>query len=261
MAKRILVVEDEPGIQELLKLNLSMSGYEVDQAFDADQAFASVRQARPDLVLIDWNMPGHPGIWFVRRLRDDPARWAIPVIMLTARHDEHDKVLAFESGADDYVTKPFNTRELLARIQALIRRAAALNSQNVIELDGLRLDHDIRKVTLHGAELELGPTEYRLLHFLMSNCHRVHTREQLLNQVWGTSAELQERTVDVYVGRLRHLFETHGHHECIETIRSVGYRFIVKGHAAVQLTGPGKQNSPGMPLSVDLNASVPSWMT
>jgi two-component system phosphate regulon response regulator PhoB len=249
MAKSILVVEDEPGIQELLKLNLSMAGYEVCQAYDADQALIAVRAAPPDLVLIDWNMPGHPGVWFVRRLRDDPARSAIPVIMLTARDEEQDKVLAFECGADDYVTKPFKTRELMARIQALLRRAGPQREQSVMEIDGLRLDHDTRKVTLRESDLALGPTEYRLLHFLMSNPHRVHTRTQLLNHVWGDSSELQERTVDVYVGRLRSLFEERGHHLCIETVRSVGYRFLKLSDGSI------------MRAPKEFQAAVPTWTT
>jgi two-component system phosphate regulon response regulator PhoB len=251
MTKKILVVEDELGIQELLKLNLSMAGYEVQQAFDADQALAVVRQWTPDLVLIDWNMPGHPGLWFVKRLRDDPARNAIPVIMLTARDDEQDKVMAFEGGADDYVTKPFKTRELLARVQALLRRASPARAHAILEIDGLVLDHDTRKVTLAGVELNLGPTEYRLLHFLMSNAHRVHTRSQLLNQVWGNASELQERTVDVYVGRLRNLLEAQGHHDCIETVRSVGYRFLRSTEK-----GDGVALRPAA-----LHEAAPTWMT
>jgi two-component system phosphate regulon response regulator PhoB len=249
MAKSILVVEDEPGIQELLKLNLTMAGYEVCQAYDADQALAAVRLAPPDLVLIDWNMPGHPGVWFVRRLRDDPSRSAIPVIMLTARDEEQDKVLAFECGADDYVTKPFKTRELMARIQALLRRVGPQRVQSIMEIDGLRLDHDTRKVTLRDTDLALGPTEYRLLHFLMSNPHRVHTRTQLLNHVWGNSSELQERTVDVYVGRLRSLFEEQGHHPCIETVRSVGYRFLRMSDAS------------SMHVPLEFQTAVPAWTT
>jgi two-component system, OmpR family, phosphate regulon response regulator PhoB len=249
MAKKILVVEDELGIQELLKLNLQMTGYEVHQAFDAEQALASLRLVTPDLVLIDWNMPGHPGIWFVKRLRDDAQRGHVPVIMLTARDDEHDKVLAFESGADDYVTKPFKTRELLARVQALLRRAEPAVRRSILELDGLRLDHDARRVTVGGEELCMGPTEYRLLHFLMSHPHRVHTRAQMLNHVWGTSTDLQERTVDVYVGRLRSLLEAHGLQERIETVRSVGYRYLMQVQAGTPT-----------PLQ-ESNLAASSWMT
>jgi two-component system phosphate regulon response regulator PhoB len=250
MAKRILVVEDEPGIQELLKLNLTMSGYEVCQAYDADQALAAVRLAAPDLMLIDWNMPGHPGVWLVRRLRDDPQCSAVPVIMMSARDDEHDKVQAFEYGVDDYVTKPFRTRELLARVQALIRRSSPRDQAAILEIDGLCLDHDARRVSIGGEDICVGPTEYRLLHFLVSNSHRVHTRGQLLNHVWGNTAELQERTVDVYVGRLRNTFESHGHHDCIETVRSVGYRFIRRALAdPVDLLGESQI------------AAVPTWTT
>jgi two-component system phosphate regulon response regulator PhoB len=211
--KQILVVEDEPGIQELLQLNLSMAGYRVSVANNADEAVALIRDALPDLVLIDWNMPGRSGVSLVRQLRQDSQTRHIPVIMLTARDDELDKVTAFDSGVDDYVTKPFRARELIARVQALLRRAYRDATPDVLEVDGLR-------------ELVLGPTEYRLLHFLVQHPMRVHTRSQLLNHVWGNYAELQERTVDAYVGRLRQLMDAAGHHTCIETVRSVGYRFL-----------------------------------
>lgn len=214
MAKRILIVEDEPGIQALLKLNLSMAGYAVSQAHDVEQAIASVQAAVPDLILLDWNMPGQSGVWFVRRLRADAATSPIPVIMLTARDDEHDKILALDGGADDYLTKPFRVRELLARIGAIFRRTgrdpgpgAQRNrretDQSIIEVDGLRLNHDQRRVTVGANELTLGPTEYRLLHFFVSHPMRVYSRDELLRHVWGNSVELQDRTVDAYVGCLR----------------------------------------------------------
>lgn len=226
---RILVVEDEPGIQELLRLNLEMAGYQVVQASDVAQAQHCHRTQRPDLILIDWNMPGHPGVWFVRWLRGESGGQEVPVIMLTARDDEQDKVLAFESGVDDYVTKPFRPRELLARVQALLRRCGQRQATSVLEIDGLVVNRDTRQVMASGVDISLGPTEYKLLCFLMSHPQRVHSRAQLLDHVWGTEAELQERTVDVYVGRLRSIIESIGHPPCIETVRAVGYRFVRRG--------------------------------
>jgi two-component system phosphate regulon response regulator PhoB len=227
MVKRILVVEDEPGIQELLALNLSMAGFQVGQAQCVDQAMSLMQDALPDLLLVDWNMPGQSGVWLVRQLRQDAKTQQLPVIMLTARDDELDKVMAFEAGADDYVTKPFKARELIARVQALLRRVhREVVADDVLEIDGLRLLHDQRRVMVGERELVLGPTEYRLLHFLVRYPMRVHSRAQLLSHVWGNDAELQERTVDAYVGRLRQLMEAAGHHTCIETVRSVGYRFL-----------------------------------
>ena len=237
MSKRVLVIEDEPAIQELLKLNLTMAGYEVSQAQDVDQAIASMIVKVPDLILIDWNMPGRSGVWFVRQLRLDSVKNLIPVIMLTARDDELDKVSAFSAGVDDYVTKPFKTRELLARVQAHLRRSLREAEQVVLEVDGLRLNHDQRRVTVGSNMITLGPTEYRLLHFLMKHPMRVHTRGQLLDHVWGDSAELQERTVDAYVGRLRCLIEAAGHHVCIETVRSAGYRFTKRNVAMTSYAG------------------------
>lgn len=226
MVKRILVVEDEPGIQALLDLNLSMAGYRVTLAADADQALGQMRLSVPDLVLLDWNMPGRSGVALMRQLRLDTQTRQLPVIMLTARDDEQDKVTAFEAGADDYVTKPFRTRELIARVQALLRRVWREDLPDVLEIDGLRLLHDQRRVMVGACEVVLGPTEYRLLHFLVKHPMRVHSRGQLLDQVWGNYADLQERTVDAYVGRLRQLLDQAGHHACIETVRSVGYRFL-----------------------------------
>lgn len=240
MSKRVLVIEDEPAIQELLRINLSMAGYEVTQAQDVDQAMASMLVEVPDLVLVDWNMPGRSGVSFVRALRSDPAKSNIPVIMLTARDDELDKVMAFGAGADDYVTKPFHTRELLARVHAHLRRALREFDQNVLVIDGLSLNHDQRRVSVGMSTISLGPTEYRLLHFLMKHPMRVYTRGQLLDHVWGNSLEFQERTVDAYVGRLRCLIEAAGHHVCIETVRSSGYRFVKRNlaHTTISVATP-----------------------
>ena len=237
MSKRVLVIEDEPAIQELLKLNLSMAGYEVGQAYDVNQAIAYMKIKIPDLILIDWNMPGRSGVSFVSQLRQDSASSLIPLVMLTARDDELDKVSAFSAGVDDYVTKPFKIRELLARVQAHMRRSLRDTEQVVLEVDGLRLNHDQRLVTVGKNQIILGPTEYRLLHFLMKHPMRVHTRAQLLDHVWGDSAELQERTVDAYVGRLRCLIEAAGHPVCIETVRSAGYRFLKRNTALTSHVG------------------------
>jgi two-component system phosphate regulon response regulator PhoB len=236
MAKRILVVEDEAGIQELLRLNLAMAGFEVDVVPDVDAGWHRLGQHGADLMLVDWNMPGRPGVWLVNRLRADAAHKHVPVIMLTARDDEQDKLQAFESGVDDYVTKPFRPRELIARIHALLRRSVRDKDMRVIEVDGLCLNHDARRVTVRGMAVDMGPTEYRLLHFLVSHPMRVHSRQQLLDHVWGDVAALQERTVDAYVGRLRTLLESAGHPPCIETVRSVGYRLVRHGAVGVAHT-------------------------
>jgi two-component system phosphate regulon response regulator PhoB len=192
-------------------------------------------QSSPDLILVDWNMPGQSGVSFVRRVRSEPAHRLIPVIMITARDHEQDKVLAFEAGVDDYVTKPFKVREMLARVEALLRRSAASAPTQRIEIDGLCLDHECRQVKVSEKEIALGPTEYKLLHFLVSHPMRVHSRQQLLNHVWGDTAELQDRTVDAYIGRLRSLIHATGHHPCIETVRSTGYRFIKRSEAVVNM--------------------------
>ena len=231
MTKKILVVEDDPGIRQLLQLNLSMSGYQVIEAPDAAQAHNCIAKSLPDLILVDWNMPGQSGVSFVRRVRSELAQRLIPIIMITARDHEQDKVLAFEAGVDDYVTKPFKVREMLARVEALLRRSAVGMPTQRIEIDGLSLDHECRQVKVSDREIPLGPTEYKLLHFLVSHPMRVHSRQQLLNHVWGDTAELQDRTVDAYIGRLRSLIHATGHHPCIETVRSTGYRFIKRTEA------------------------------
>jgi two-component system phosphate regulon response regulator PhoB len=178
-------------------------------------------------------MPGQSGVSFVRRIRAEQQQRHIPVIMITARDHEQDKVLAFEAGVDDYLTKPFKLREMLARVEALLRRSAAGVPTHVIEIDGLCLDHACRLVKVGGKEIAMGPTEYKLLHFLVSHPMRVHSRQQLLNHVWGNTVELQDRTVDAYVGRLRSLIHATGHHPCIETVRSTGYRFIKRSETVL----------------------------
>jgi two-component system phosphate regulon response regulator PhoB len=225
MAATILVVEDEPAIQELIKLNLEQAGYRIRQAFNAQQASAMVRAELPHLVILDWGLPGLPGIEFGRSLRGDRRTQTIPIIMLSARVSEKDKLAGFEMGADDYITKPFSPRELAARIGVLLRNASPQLSDSVVEAAGLRIDPVRRRVTSGIHTIHLNPTEFRLLHFLMTHRNRVYTREQLLDKVWGDHVYVEERTVDVHVRRLRKNLADCGHDQLIETVRGSGYRF------------------------------------
>lgn len=224
MPANILVVEDEPAIQELLALNLEHAGHHVLRAKDAEQANELVRHALPDLILLDWMLPGQSGVQFARSLRQGERTKQVPIIMLTARGQEHDKVAGLDSGADDYVTKPFSPRELLARINAVLRRRAPQLTDEPIEISGLRLDPVTHRVSAEGRNLELGPTEFRLMHFLMTHPERVHSRTQLLDQVWGDHVFVEERTVDVHIRRLRKALEPTTHDRLIETVRGSGYR-------------------------------------
>jgi two-component system phosphate regulon response regulator PhoB len=224
MPANILVIEDEPAIQELLALNLEHAGHHVLRARDAEQAGELVRHALPDLILLDWMLPGQSGASFARKLRQDERTKLVPIIMLTARGEEQDKVAGLDAGADDYVTKPFSPRELLARIKAVLRRRAPELTDEPIEIDGLRLDPATHRVNGRGQSLELGPTEFRLLHFLMAHPERVHSRTHLLDQVWGDHVFVEERTVDVHIRRLRKALEPTGHDRLIETVRGSGYR-------------------------------------
>ena len=225
MAATILVVEDEPAIQELVSYNLEIAGHRALRADNAEQALEMVRGEVPDLVVLDWMLPGMSGIEFARRLRADKRTQAVPLIMLTARADESDKLTGLETGADDYLTKPFSPRELNARVKAVLRRRAPQATDDVIEVDGLQLDPASHRVTGNGRQLALGPTEFRLLHFLMTHAERVYSRTQLLDQVWGDHVFVEERTVDVHIRRLRKALEASGHDRLIQTIRSAGYRF------------------------------------
>ena len=225
MAATILVVEDEPAIQELIKLNLEQAGYRCLQAFNAQQAAAMVRAELPHLVILDWILPGQPGIEFGRNLRSDKRTSAIPIIMLSARVTEQDKLAAFDMGADDYVTKPFSPRELSARIGVLLRNTAPQLSDTAVEANGLRIDPVRRRVSGGGHTLNLNPTEFRLLHFMMTHRNRVYSRAQLLDKVWGDHVYVEERTVDVHIRRLRKALASSGHEHLIETVRGSGYRF------------------------------------
>jgi two-component system phosphate regulon response regulator PhoB len=224
MSATILVVEDEPGIQEVLKFNLGQHGHEVLVAGDADEALTQLRGALPDLILLDWMLPGMSGIDLARRLRGDHRLKSIPIIMLTARADERDKVLGLDTGADDYITKPFSPRELMARIKAVLRRRAPQMTEDTVEIGGLKLDPVSHRVHGDDTLLELGPTEFRLLHFMMTHPERVYSRSQLLDHVWGDHVFVEERTVDVHIRRLRSSLEATGHNRLIQTVRGAGYR-------------------------------------
>lgn len=227
MSATILVVEDEPAIQELISYNLELAGHQTLRAENAEEALEMVHAALPDLVVLDWMLPGMSGIEFARRLRADKRTQTVPVIMLTARADERDKLAGLETGADDYLTKPFSPRELNARVKAVLRRRAPQATDDLVEVSGLTLDPASHRVLGNGTPLALGPTEFRLLHFLMTHAERVYSRTQLLDHVWGDHVFVEERTVDVHIRRLRKALEPTGHHHLVQTVRSAGYRFSV----------------------------------
>ena len=224
MAATVLVVEDEPAIQELIAFNLKQSGHVALTAASAELAERMIKETLPDLILLDWMLPGMSGIEFARKLKADAFTKAIPLIMLTARGEEQDKVRGLETGADDYVTKPFSPRELSARIKAVLRRRAPQMTDDQVEVSGLALDPMTHRVTGNGASVGLGPTEFRLLHFLMTHPERVHSRAQLLDSVWGNQVYVEERTVDVHIRRLRRALEPTEHDRLVQTVRGAGYR-------------------------------------
>jgi len=232
MAANILLVEDEPAIQELIAVNLTRAGHNVIRVADAEAAQRLVREALPDLILLDWMLPGMSGVELAKRMRADERTRTTPIIMLTARGEEQDKVTGLETGADDYITKPFSPRELVARIKAVLRRRAPQATDDPVEMGGLRLDPVAHRVSAGEQALALGPTEFRLLHFLMTHPERVHSRAQLLDQVWGDHVFVEERTVDVHIRRLRSALEGSGHDQFIQTVRGSGYRFSTQLDAA-----------------------------
>lgn len=233
MSANILVIEDEPAIQELLALNIKQAGYNAIRSLSAEHAQQLLREALPDLILLDWMLPGMSGIEYAKRLKSDSLTKAIPIIMLTARGDEYDKVRGLEVGADDYVTKPFSPRELNARIKAVLRRRAPEMTDDPIEISGLVLDPTTHRVMGNNVNVPLGPTEFRLLHFFMSNAERVHTRAQLLDKVWGDRVFVEDRTVDVHIRRLRNALVASGHDKLIQTVRGSGYRLSAIAEEAV----------------------------
>jgi two-component system phosphate regulon response regulator PhoB len=227
-AKQILVVEDERPIREMIAFGLRRAGFEVREAADARSGRAEVANKLPDLLLVDWMLPDTSGLEFTRALKRDRETRELPVIMLTARAEEGDKVAGLEGGADDYITKPFSPRELLARITAVLRRAGPTEGAERIDIEGLVLDQSSQRVTSGERTVALGPTEYRMLAFFMTHPERVYTREQLLDRVWGGNVYVEERTIDVHIRRLRKALEEFGFDRLIQTVRGSGYRFSSK---------------------------------
>ncbi|MBA4218123.1 MAG: phosphate regulon transcriptional regulator PhoB [Roseateles sp.] len=228
---RILVVEDESAIAELISINLRHAGFEVTLAGNATQAQYEVDRVLPDLVVLDWMLPGQSGVALARQWRGAVRTKELPIIMLTARAEEGDKIAGLDAGADDYVTKPFSTNELLARIRAVLRRKAPEALDSAVEVGPLLLDPGTRRVSRDGVEVKLGPTEFRLLHFLMTHPERVHSRSQLLDRVWGDHVFIEERTIDVHVKRLREALERVQCARMIETVRGAGYRLTQQSNA------------------------------
>ncbi|MET3999074.1 phosphate regulon transcriptional regulator PhoB [Marinobacterium sp. MBR-109] len=223
-SKRVLIVDDEAPIREMIAVALEMAGYECDEADSAQSAHARIVDNKPDMLLLDWMMPGTSGIEFARRLRKDEVTAGIPIIMLTAKADEDNKIQGLEAGVDDYITKPFSPRELVARLKAVLRRATPKGVEEPVTVDNLTLDPVSHRVTADNRPVELGPTEFRLLQFFMTHPDRAYTRSQLLDMVWGGNVYVEERTVDVHIRRLRKaLGERHDY--LVQTVRGTGYRF------------------------------------
>ena len=225
MGKSILLVEDEAAIREMVQHALSRAGFEIRAVPDAAHADRAIEQSVPDLILLDWMLPGVSGLEFARRLRRGNATRNIPLIMLTAKGEEGDRLSGFEAGVDDYVVKPFSVKELAARIGAVLKRITPVGDEAPIEIDGLRLDPVSHRITVRGETIRTGPTEFRMLHFFMSHPERVFTRSQLLDGVWGRSIYIEERTVDVHVRRLRKALSGHGFDRFVQTVHGTGYRF------------------------------------
>jgi len=221
----ILIVDDEQAIRDMIDFALTRAGYRVVTAEDANSALAVIAQSIPDLILLDWMLPDISGVDLARRLKKEELYQEIPIIMLTARVEEQDKVRGLEVGADDYVTKPFSTRELAARIKAVLRRTTPSEKNELLSVAQLIIDPGSHRVHVSGNELHLGPTEYRLLYFLMSHPDRVYSRAQLLDRVWGQNTYIEDRTVDVHVRRLRKALSDSGYDHLIQTVRGAGYRF------------------------------------
>jgi two-component system phosphate regulon response regulator PhoB len=229
MRKRILIVEDETSIRDMVAFALRRAEMEPLHAADARAAQLAIAEQIPDLILLDWMLPGTSGLELARRLRREEATRDIPIFMLTARGEETDRVSGLEAGVDDYVVKPFSTRELLARIRAVLRRTQGDDGSGVIEIGALRVDGPAHRVYANDEAVQIGPTEYRLLHFFITHPERVYSRAQLLDHVWGGSVYVEERTVDVHIRRLRQTLEPHGLDGMVQTVRGAGYRFSESG--------------------------------
>ena len=226
MPARILIVEDEPAIRDLISVNLRHAGFEPIEAADANQARRHIDAALPDLILLDWMLPDISGVELARRLRADDRTRGLAILMLTARAEESDTLQGFEAGVDDYLSKPFSPRELIARIKALLRRSAPEAGDEPVEVAGLRLEPATQRVSGNGETIKLGPTEFRLLHHFMRHPDRLMTRSRLLDGVWGDHVFIEERTVDVHIRRLRLALQQTGHDRLIETVRGGGYRLL-----------------------------------
>ena len=231
MSRKILIVEDEAPIREMLSFVMEQHGYQAVEAGDYDTALAKVVEPYPDMIILDWMLPGGTGVQLAKKLKTTEYTRNIPIIMLTARGEEEDKVKGLEVGADDYMTKPFSPKELMARMRAVFRRVAPTALDEPLEISGLRLDPVSRRVTAYNDELEMGPTEFKLLHFFMTHTERVYSREQLLDHVWGTNVYVEDRTVDVHIRRLRKALQTSAadYSNLIQTVRGTGYRFSARG--------------------------------
>lgn len=228
MSRRILVVEDEAPIREMLCFVLEQKGYQAVEAEDYDTALNKLCEPYPDLILLDWMLPGGSGINLIKHLKREELTRNIPVVMLTARGEEEDKVRGLEVGADDYITKPFSPKELVARLKAVIRRVSPTALEDIIDVQGLKLDPVSHRVSVNEQAVDMGPTEFKMLHFFMTHQERVYSREQLLNNVWGTNVYVEDRTVDVHIRRLRKALEGAGHDKLVQTVRGAGYRFSTK---------------------------------
>ena len=225
MGRYILLVEDEAAIREMVQHALSRAGFETRAVADAVQADREIERCPPSLILLDWMLPGISGLEYARRLRRDDATRNIPLIMLTAKGEEGDKLSGFEAGADDFVVKPFSVKELVARIGAVLKRSTPAGADDPIEIDGLRLDPTSHRISCRGEPIRTGPTEFRMLRFFMSHPDRVYTRSQLLDRVWGRDVYIEERTVDVHIRRLRKALAAHGFDRFVQTVHGTGYRF------------------------------------
>lgn len=231
-AKTILIVDDETSIRDMLRVALEMAEYSCLEAEDAVNAHSIIVDKKPDLILLDWMLPGTSGIELARRLKRDPVTAEIPIIMLTAKGEEDNKIQGLEIGADDYITKPFSPRELVARLKAVLRRTEVLSSSEPIIVDKLCLDPSSHRVTINSLSVQIGPTEYRLLEFFLTHQERVYTRSQLLDYVWGGNVYVEERTVDVHIRRLRKALSPDGHDRFVQTVRGAGYRFSLEANRA-----------------------------
>lgn len=223
--KTVVIVDDEVAIRDMLRIALEMADFTCFDAANAQDAHSIIIDEKPDLVLLDWMMPGTSGVELARRLRRDEVTAHIPIVMLTAKGEEDNKIQGLEMGADDYITKPFSPRELIARLKAVLRRTESAGPSSIISVQGLTLDSDSHRVSIDGQPLEIGPTEYRLLNFFMTHQERAYTRSQLLDHVWGGNVYVEERTVDVHIRRLRKAISLNDHDRLIQTVRGTGYRF------------------------------------